>query len=111
MDNTPSSTARDRIDPLVLHARRETLVILAAFVVCMIWSIGCCYWLGYGGADGGSDGGPVAQVLGMPSWVFWGVGVPWVAADLFAVWFCFFFMVDDPLGEVQDETLEGDGDV
>ena len=107
MDNSPSSTERDRIDPLVLHARRETLVILAAFAVCMVWSIGSCFGFGYGEPNGG----PVAKVLGMPSWVFWGVAVPWAAADLFAVWFCFFFMVDDPLGEVQDETVEGDGDV
>ena len=106
MNNSPSSTARDRLDPLVLHARRETLVILAAFVVCMVWSIGCCYSLGYLAPDGG----PVAKVLGMPSWVFWGVAVPWAAADLFAVWFCFFFMVDDPLGEVQDEAIQEDGD-
>ena len=100
MDNSPPSTERDRFDPLVLHARRETLAILAAFVVCMVWSIGCCYSFGYSAPDGG----PVAKVLGMPSWVFWGVAVPWLAADLFAVWFCFFFMVDDPLGEAQDET-------
>ena len=105
MDNSPSSTQRDRFDPLVLHARRETLVILAAFVVCMVWSIGCCYSFGYLG----QGGGPMAKVLGMPSWVFWGVVVPWLAADLFAVWFCFFFMVDDPLGEVEDESPRDDG--
>ncbi len=105
MNNSPSSTAPDRLDPLVLHARRETLAILAAFIVCMVWSIGCCYSLGYLAPDGG----PVTKVLGMPSWVFWGVAVPWVAADLWAVWFCFRFMVDDPLGEVQDETLQEDG--
>lgn len=106
MDNSPSSLQRDRFDPLVVHARREALVILAAFVVCMVWSIGSCYSLGYLAPDGV----PVAKVLGMPSWVFWGVLLPWLAADLFAVWYCFFFMVDDPLGETQDETVEEDRD-
>ncbi len=100
MNRSPLPESPDRFDPLVLHARRETLVILAAFAVCMVWSIGWCYCVGYLGPDGG----PVSKVLGMPSWVFWGVAVPWLAADLFAVWFCFFFMVDDPLGEAQDET-------
>jgi hypothetical protein len=106
MDNSPSSIERDRFDPLVLHTRRETLVILVAFVVCMAWSLGCCYCFGYLGPDDG----PASRLFGMPSWVFWGVAVPWLGADLFAVWFCFFFMVDDPLGEVQDETVEEDLD-
>ena len=75
-------------------------MILAAFVVCLVWSITWCYSFGYPEADAAA----VPKVLGMPSWVFWGVLLPWVAADLFAVWFCFFFMVDDPLGETEDET-------
>ena len=100
MSRSTSSLKRDRLSPVVVHARREALVILMAFVVCLIWSISCCYLLGYTGPEDG----PVARVLGMPSWVFWGVLVPWIAADVFALWFCFFFMADDPLGEAEDET-------
>ncbi len=112
------SPKRERLDPVVVHARREAVVILAAFVVCLIWSISVCYLLGYPGPDGlPSEGhgspaaanGPVAKVLGMPSWVFWGVLVPWIAADVFALWFCFCFMADDPLGEVEDETGPANG--
>ena len=99
MNHTGPSPKRNPIDPLVLHARREALVILLAFVVCLIWSVSWCYLSGYAGPDGS----PVSKVLGMPSWVFWGVLVPWIGADLFAVWFCFFFMVDDPLGEAPEE--------
>jgi hypothetical protein len=51
----------------------------------------------------------------MPSWVFWGVLVPWLVADLFALWFCFFFMADDPLRDAEEEgdaaaadTADGD---
>ncbi len=106
-----SSSKRDQLDPVVVHARREAVAILLAFVVCLIWSISCCYLLGYPGPDDlPSDGtaslaagDAVAKVLGMPSWVFWGVLVPWIAADVFAVWFCFCFMADDPLGEAEDE--------
>lgn len=100
MNSPPPPPNRDRFDPLVLHARREALVILLAFLVCLIWSVGWCYLSGYPGPDGG----PVSKVLGMPSWVFWGVLVPWIGADLFAVWFCFFFIADDPLGEAPEET-------
>ena len=39
----------------------------------------------------------------MPSWVFWGVLLPWFVADLFALWFCFFFMADDPLQDAEHE--------
>ena len=81
------------------------MVILAAFAVCLVWSVTWCYLAGYRGP--GEAG--LATVLGMPSWVFWGVLVPWLGADLFACWFCFFFMADDPLGECEDETEPGDG--
>ncbi len=100
MSRSSSSPKRDRLDPVVVHARREAVVILLAFVACLIWSISCCHLLGYRGPDDG----PVAKVLGMPSWVFWGVLVPWIAADVFAVWFCFCFMADDPLATDEDET-------
>jgi len=100
MNDSKSSPKHSRVDPLVRHARREALVILLAFAVCLIWSISCCYCLGYTEPDGD----PVAKVLGIPRWVFWGVLVPWIAADAFAVWFCFRFMADDPLSEADDET-------
>ena len=118
MSRSTSSSKRDRLDPVVVHGRREAIVILSAFVVCLIWSITCCYLLGYPGPESlPSEGhgshalpnGQVARVLGMPGWVFWGVLVPWFAADVFALWFCFFFMADDPLGEAEDETEPGDG--
>jgi len=96
---------RDQLDPFVVHARREALVILAAFAVCLVWSIACSCLTGYGEpVDGG-----LATVWGMPRWVFWGVLVPWLGADLFGLWFCFFFMADDPLGESEDESDQADG--
>ena len=97
-----SSAEHEQLDPVVVHARREALVILAAFAVCLVWSIGWSYLAGYGEpVDGG-----LATVWGMPRWVFGGVLVPWLAADLFGLWFCFFFMADDPLGESEDEMDE-----
>ncbi len=79
-------------------------MILLAFVVCLVWSISWCYSFGYSAAESGS----VTSVMGIPSWVFWGVMVPWLAADVFAFWFCFYFMVDDPLGETGDESAGAD---
>ena len=105
MSRSRSEPHRDRVDPVVLHTRREALLILAAFAVCLIWSVSWCYLGGYGEPAAA----PLATVLGMPSWVFWGVLVPWLAADAFAVWFCFFHMADDPLGEPEDEAGPDDG--
>lgn len=111
MSRLKSSLDRDRIDPVVLHARREACVILGAFGLFLIWSVTGCYLTGYSEPTGR----PPAQVLGIPSWVFWGVLVPWLVADVFSLWFCFFFMADDPLNDAEDEghtdkgeTVEGD---
>ena len=100
MSRRTSSPHRDPLDPVVVHARREALVILVAFGACLVWSVGWSSLAGYGEPAPES----LATVLGIPSWVFWGVLVPWLAADLFGLWFCFFFMADDPLGEPDDEA-------
>lgn len=89
----------EQYDPVLLHTRREAVVILVAFTVCLVWSVGWCYLTGYDL----EPGIPPAKVLGIPSWVFWGVLVPWLAADVFAVWFCFFCVADDPLGKSPEE--------
>ena len=102
MNRTASSHEDNRYDPVLLHSRRETLVILVAFVLCLVWSVTWCYLAGYNQpADG-----QIAKVMGIPSWVFWGVLVPWLAADVFTLWFCFFFVADDPLGEEKEVTEE-----
>ena len=75
-------------------------MILVAFAVCFIWSISVYWTMGMDHGEG--DIGEVATVLGIPAWVFWGVAVPWLAADVFIVVFCFVLMTDDDLGEVQE---------
>ena len=80
-------------DPVYLHARREAVVLLVAFVVCLVWSVGCSYWLGFSLPMGDE----VPKVWGMPRWVFWGVLIPWLAADVFTIWFCCWGMANDSL--------------
>ena len=102
MSRGTSSPNREQLDPVVVHARREAVVILVAFAACLVWSVGWSYLAGHGEPDERS----LATVLGMPGWVFWGVLLPWLAADLFGLWFCFFFLADDPLGETEEEPEE-----
>ena len=51
-------------------------------------------------------------MLGFPTWVFWGILVPWMACTAVSVWFAFAFMGDEDLGEepAGDAPREGRGD-
>jgi hypothetical protein len=62
----------------------------------LIWAVPVCYFTGY---DSNIDPAKLETLWGIPKWVFWGLVVPWLAADVFTVWLCFFYMKDDDLGE------------
>jgi len=106
MNDTNRPLEGQQLDPVLLHARRELKVILLAFAVCIVWCVTWCYAFGYGRPPGA----PIPKTFGMPSWVFWGILVPWLVSDVFIAWFCFRFMVDDPLGEQLDEPAAPDSD-
>lgn len=91
----------ERYDAVFIHSRREAVVLLIGFSFFLVWSVGVSYVLGYGQTEAEAE----RTVLGMPRWVFWGVAVPWMAANVFTFWFCLFYMKDDPLGEELDEGL------
>ena len=97
-----TSTPINRLDPTLRHSRREAVVILIAFAALLIWSVTFCYLAGYHQPVEGR----IAKVLGIPAWVFWGVLIPWLAADLFTIWFCFRFMANDPLDQPSDPPPE-----
>ena len=87
-------------DPVYLHARREAVVIILLFATFCIWSLAVSWTQGY--KSGGLDGESIKTILGMPTWAFWGVFVPWLVVDVVAVWFCFCFMKNDDLGEAHE---------
>ena len=76
------------MDPAFLRARREGAIILIAWAVCMVWTVGASWLLGYTDA-------PARMVWGIPGWVFFGVMLPWMAATAFSVWFSLWYMSDD----------------
>lgn len=94
---TPADRADLEADPVFVHARREALLILAVWASCLVWSVTWCYQNGFHLAPE-----EVTTVVGIPTWVFWGIVVPWLAADVFSIWFCFFYMVEDDLGEAHE---------
>lgn len=81
-------------DPVFLNSRREAIVIASVWVLGLIWAVPYCYLTGYNLAPE-----EVQTIVGIPSWIFWGIGVPWVIADLFTAWFCFLYMSEDDLEE------------
>lgn len=76
------------------RARREALIIMAAYVVAMTWTALVCYFWGYQ-----RDAATMTLILGMPDWVFWGIVVPWLASNLFTAWFTLGYMVDEQLAD------------
>ena len=83
---------RPPLDPVVVHSRREAFWILGTWVVFMIWTVGYSALFGY-------DISPeeLNLILGIPSWAFWGVVLPWIGATLFSIYFSVKIMVDDDL--------------
>jgi Protein of unknown function (DUF997) len=87
-----------REQQLLRHSRREALLIVVVWALCLAWSTAVAYFWGY---DRPLES--IRLILGMPDWVFWGIVVPWAGCLLFSGWFCFYFMADDDLGEDRSE--------
>ena len=101
-------------DPIVRSSRREAVVALALFAAALAYTITYCTRYGYldspPALDRGELGGvnaadeiaaepPLTFVLGFPSWVFWGIIVPWGVCTLIACWLSFACIRDEPLEE------------
>jgi hypothetical protein len=69
-------------------------VVLGFWLVFALWTVLACWRLGY---EGPTDPAKMKLVAGMPSWVFWGIVVPWVASMGFTIWFALCFMKDHDL--------------
>jgi hypothetical protein len=81
-------------DPLLRSARREATIALSVFVIALVYTIAYGTLFGYH-----HDGRSLRLVLGIPSWVFWGVFVPWGVCTVFSCWFSLYTMQDHVLEE------------
>ncbi|MEK6237255.1 MAG: DUF997 family protein [Planctomycetales bacterium] len=114
MKRVPSPTAGDPMsasevqpeeipieyDPTFLHSRKEALIIVAAWAVCMAWTVPYCYLNGY---NLDPDAAASEAILGVPRWAFWGILIPWIAASVFGIAFSMLWMKEDDLGEDNPE--------
>lgn len=84
------------------HARQEAILIFFAWAAALVWAVPYCYFAGFSTSPTSIDPETIPLVLGVPSWVFWGLGFPWLVADVFTIWLCFFYMKDDDLGAAHE---------
>ena len=86
------------LDPVFLSSIRESRWILLMWVGCFAWTLTACLTLGYPDTV---DPKTFATVLGIPAWVAWGIGLPWLLANIVTIWFC--------LTQMEDADLEAGG--
>ena len=89
-------------DQALSNSRREAVHILAAWLVCLIWTVGFSGLFGYG------DSALVGAVLGIPAWVFFGILLPWAGATVFSVWYALRRIADDPLERAPGDLAGSD---
>jgi len=94
-----------RLIPVFVDARREGLQILIAWAIAMVWTVGCCWFLGYRSPG---DRSQLEVIAGVPSWVFWGVVLPWVASSLWTLYYSLFVMKDNSLSEHEPPSESDD---
>ncbi len=91
-------------DPLLRSARRELKVAVMFWVVFAAWALGLGKLLAY---QKPPEGEMIDMIMGMPSWVFWVVMLPWFMATVFTLWFALRFMKDHDL--LGDSGMNEDG--
>lgn len=96
-DSNSSGDGVARWDAVFIQSRRELLGILIIWLFFALWVVGGSALTGYRPIEG-----EIEMVMGIPSWVFWSVGVPWCGANVVIFWFC--------LRVMKDQSLETDGD-
>ncbi|RUL88298.1 hypothetical protein [Tautonia sociabilis] len=106
-------------DPTYRNARREAIVILSVWLASTVYCCVYAYFAGYQRSGHPLGVGDIRPVLGIPSWVFWGVMAPWLVCSVFTVWFAGWKMADDDLGldhaaeldrDIREAAGEGDAD-
>lgn len=82
---------------ILRNSRRE-----AVFTV-IVWVLACLYTVGYAGLFAYRGPGEQPELIGgMPSWVVWGVVLPWFACTAVTCWYAMCGIVDEDLGEEAD---------
>jgi len=82
----------DQLGESFRQARRELRFQLTTWALFALWVVGYC---GYTAFD--AERADVPTILGMPSWVLWGIALPWLLAFVVTVYFSGWYMQDTEL--------------
>jgi len=74
-------------------SRREALFTAAVWVGACVYTCTFAYFFAYRQAP------QPELILGMPSWVFWGILAPWAACLALTIWAALRGLRDEELGE------------
>lgn len=89
-------------DPAYLNSLRELYVMVGIWAVSLLWTLGYCALFAYQSPDATEA---VSIVWGVPSWVLWGIAVPWGMGGLVTMWFALFFIKEDDTDLLAAEAL------
>lgn len=95
-------------DPTLRNARREGWVIFAAWAIATTYCSGYYYFFGLIREGRPLGRGDVQPIMGVPSWFFFGVLLPWAACGIFTLVFAGFVMAEDELGADHASELEAE---
>jgi hypothetical protein len=94
-------------DPVLRAAWREALVVFTLWGAALIWSVGYCALFAYPPKDQLAEAAAkLTFTLGFPTWVFWGIVVPWVLCAIVSFFISRFVICDADLGIDPDEALK-----
>ncbi|MFT4638006.1 MAG: hypothetical protein ACI8T1_001324 [Verrucomicrobiales bacterium] len=71
-------------------SRREAFWILGIWIVFAAWVLGYSALRAYP-----EDPSTMTLAYGFPSWVLWGIALPWLVATAVTIGFCLFVMKDE----------------
>ena len=94
MVQTTSTLDSPPDDPVYLNSLREFFLILGMWAFFLVWVVSYCYFYGYRPVGSPDE---LPMTLGMPSWVVWGIAVPWLVANLLTIAMCIWGIKDDDL--------------
>ncbi len=101
-----SETMPNELPSLLANSRSELRWMLGFWAVLLVWVVGYCWLFGYGDAGKMEAGKTPSTFLGLPSWVVWGVFVPWFLAAVFTSWFAIYWIADDDLNTSDSNTSD-----
>ncbi len=97
---TPFPDSPAAVAAVLRSARREALF------VGLLWVTACAYTVGYAALFAYRADAAASRVLGIPSWVLWGVVLPWLVCTVVTAWYALAGIRDQDLG--QDHAAPGE---